>query len=331
MFSGPAESFPRLVGDIGGTNARFGLITAAGEPISLIKGLACADFPSPLEAIRHYLGQQGNIQPRQAAIGIANPVSGDYLRMTNFAWEFSIQALRDALGLDELLFINDFTALALSLPHLDATERCQVGAGTGIAGSAIGVIGPGTGLGVSGLIPTSNGYAPLGGEGGHVSLSPHTDEELALTALLYREYGHASAERVLSGPGLITLYQSLATLRGENAQALDSAAITHAALTGNDTLCVDSLATFCALLGSTAGNLALTLGARSGVYIGGGIVPRLGDWFHQSAFRTRFEAKGRFAGYLAQIPTYVITASTPALTGAAAALQQTCVASARHT
>lgn len=322
MFSGPADSYPHLIGDIGGTNARFAMIAAPGAPISHVATLRCADYSGPLEAIHAWRTQQAAPTPRNGAIGIANPVTGDQLRLTNNPWAFSVEALRQALHMEQLVFVNDFTALALSLPHLGDAERYQVGTGVCIPGCAIGVIGPGTGLGVSGLIPSGKGYVPLGGEGGHVSLSPQTDEEFALTALLAREYGHVSAERVLSGPGLITLYRALAQVRGQTAQALDSAAITTAALSGTDALCAASLAMFCALLGSCAGNLALTLGARGGVFIGGGIVPRLGGYFAESAFRQRFEAKGRFSSYLAQIPTYVITANNPALIGAAVALEQ---------
>lgn len=325
MSSGLADSYPRLLGDIGGTNARFALITAPGAPISHISTLACADYAGPLEAIQAWRARTAAPAPRNGAIGIANPVTGDALRLTNNPWAFSVEALRRALSLDRLIFVNDFTALALSLPHLNESERRQVGSGACIPGSSIGVIGPGTGLGVSGLIPSTGGYVPLGGEGGHVSIAPYTDEEFALIALLTREHGRVSAERLLSGPGLITLYRGLAKVRDLPAQDLDSAAITNAALAGNDALCAATLACFCALLGSCAGDLALTLGARGGIFIGGGIVPRLGAYFDQSDFRVRFEMKGRFAGYMAQIPSYVITASNPALIGAAVALEQAVV------
>lgn len=322
MFSGPPETFPRLLGDIGGTNARFALIRASGEDISEIRNLHCADFPGPMEAIRSYLTSVDCAAPRHAAMGIANPITGDWLKMTNNAWAFSIEELRQSLDLDRLLFINDFTALALSLPHLGQNEIRQIGGGNAVADTAIGVIGPGTGLGVSGLIPSRAGWIPLGGEGGHVSLSPQTPEEMAVTALLFAEHDHVSAERVLSGPGLISLHQALARIRKINVAELDGSQITRAALNRENALCVDTLNMFCALLGSTAGNLALTLGARGGVFIGGGIIPKLGEFFDASPFRARFEAKGRFQNYLSAIPTKLITAANPALTGAAAALDQ---------
>ena len=178
------------------------------------------------------------------------------------------------------------------------------------------------GLGVAGLVASSGRYIAVDGEGGHVSLSPHTDEEFAVTALLVRQYGHVSAERVLSGPGLVTLHQALAQVRGLTAGKLTAPEIASAGRSNSNPLCTDTLACFCALLGSTAGNLALTLGARGGIFLGGGILPGMLDFVERSAFRARFEAKGRFAAYLEKIPTFVITAANPALLGAASALEQ---------
>ncbi|MDQ7989513.1 MAG: glucokinase [Candidatus Dactylopiibacterium sp.] len=330
MYSGPAETFPRLLGDIGGTNARFALVREAGAPVSDIRQLAAADFAGPFEAVQAYLAGLDVASPRRAAIGIANPITGDWLQMTNHSWAFSIEALRQQLGLDRLRFLNDFTALALALPHLAADEREQVGGGAPAHDCAIGVIGPGTGLGVSSLAPDDGQWIPLPGEGGHVTLAAQTDEEMAVVRVFARAFGHVSAERVLSGPGLVALHQALAEVRGITAAPLEAAEITRAALAGSDALCLATLQTFCALLGGTAGNLALTLGARGGIYIGGGIVPRLGSFFAASPFRERFEAKGRFRGYLAAIPTYVIQAAAPALTGAAAALQAEVSREARH-
>lgn len=319
MFSGPSDTFPRLLGDFGGTNARFALIRSPGAPISDIRNFACADFPGPQDAAMHYLQATG-VRPKRAAVGIANPVTGDWLQMTNNHWAFSVEVLRQALGLDRLIFINDFTALALSLPHLAPDELRSIGGGTAVTDAAIGVIGPGTGLGVSGLVPSASGWIPLQGEGGHVSLSPQTPEEMAVTTVLMQEFGHVSAERVLSGPGLSSLHRALGKVKEKPAEELDASQITEAAICGLDALCVETVTMFCALLGSTAGNLALTLGARGGVFIGGGIIPRLGKFFDQSPFRARFEAKGRFQKYLANIPTKLIIAANPALTGAAAAL-----------
>jgi glucokinase len=258
-------------------------------------------------------------------VGIANPIVGDFLRMTNSPWAFSIEGVRVALGLDRLLFINDFTALALSLPSLKSDHLRLVGPERAAdPKAAIGLLGPGTGLGVSGLLHDTSGHlVPLGGEGGHVSLASANAREDAVVAVLRERFGHASAERALQGAGLVAMYEALCQIDGATAASLDPAGVTAAAMAGSDARCVEVIELFFAFLGGVAGNLALTLGARGGVYIGGGIVPRLGDWIDRSSFRERFIAKGRFRGYLDAIPTWLIHAETsPALIGAARALDE---------
>ena len=317
---GPA----RLLGDIGGTNARFAWQAGSGAPLQDIVALATADHASVGTAITHYLGTTGRNAPPWCAIGIANPITGDHVQMTNSHWSFSISALQAELGFERLRVINDFTALALALPDLAPSELRQLGGGAAVPDSAVGLIGPGTGLGVSGLLPgpTPGVWVPLQGEGGHVTLAAADDREAAVLHVLRERFGHASAERAVSGMGLEALYAALETLDAPaSAAALPAAEITARALAGSDARCAEAVALFCSFLGSVAGNLALTLGARGGVYIGGGIVPRLGALFEGSAFRERFEAKGRFREYLAQIPVFVIHASvSPALLGAARAL-----------
>jgi len=322
MFSGPPDSYPHLLGDIGGTHARFAIIEDRNAPVSHIRTMLCANFRGPLEAIQNYLDLTRTAAPRNAAIGIANPVDGDFLHVTNNPWQFSIEQLRQSLNLLQLLFINDFAALALALPFLKTEEMEAIGGGMSRSGATLAVIGPGTGLGVAGLVPSPRGFIPIDGEGGHVNLAPYTDEELAVTHRLIRKYGHVSAERVLSGPGIVTLYDALAEVRGIRGSATSAPDITAIARSGSDELCVATLKMFCALLGSTAGDLALTLGAHGGVFIGGGIMPGMLEFARQSDFRQRFEDKGRFKDYLARIPTHVVTASHPALTGAAYALAQ---------
>jgi glucokinase len=221
--------------------------------------------------------------------------------------------------------LNDFTALALALPHLPASSRWSVGpVSQAPALGPIGLIGPGTGLGVSGLMPVpGNGrWVPIVGEGGHVTLSASTAEEFAVITQIQRRYGHASAERAVSGPGLVDLYHALSQVRGSPSTEITAPAqVLELALQEGRSLAGDALDLFCGFLGSVAGDLALTLGARGGVYIGGGIVPRMKSRFAQSSFRTRFEAKGRFAAYLRDIPTWVIDAPvSPALMGASLAL-----------
>ena len=317
-----SQPFPRLVGDIGGTNIRFAVITAAGSAPAQIRSFACASFPGPEAAILHYLSSEGLARPPVAAFGIATPLTGDAVRMTNHPWAFSIEALRQALGFAQLVFINDFTALALALPQLKGTELEQIGGGTPRPGAPLALLGAGTGLGVSGLIPCGAGWQPLAGEGGHVNLAAGNAREAAIIAVLAERFGHVSAERALSGPGLAALHDAIRQLDGAPPCPRDSREISARALAASCPHCIEALELFCALLGSVAGDLALTLGACGGVYVGGGIVPALGDYFVHSGFRARFEAKGRFSAYLRGVPTYVIRAPYAALSGAGEAIER---------
>ena len=241
--------------------------------------------------------------------------------MTNHPWSFSVAELQRVLGVGRLRVRNDFEAMAAALPTLGDAGRRQVGGGSPQAGAALAVLGPGTGLGVGGLAAAVGGrYAPIAGEGGHVTLAATTPREAAVLAWLGVRFGHASAERALSGPGLVNLHAALCAIDGQPALTLQPADVVRGALGGRDPVCHEALQLFAAFLGNVAGNLALTLGARGGVYVGGGIVPQLGAAFDASPFRARFEAKGRFRGYLEQVPTWVITAPTPALQGAVNAL-----------
>jgi glucokinase len=260
--------------------------------------------------------------PRQVAIGIANPIDGDLVRMTNHAWQFSIESLRQALGFERLLFLNDFAALALALPTLRPDELSSVGGGRAVAGAPLALLGPGTGLGVSGLVRGADGRdLVLSGEGGHVTLAPADDEEAAVIDWLRRRFGHASAERALSGQGLENLHQAWSAVHGVPAELLSAAQVSERGLQRSDPACDAALELFLSLLGNVAGNLALTLGARGGVYVGGGIVARLGARVEASRFRQRFEQKGRFSEYLSQIPVQLIQpGGDPALRGAARAL-----------
>lgn len=315
---------PILVADIGGTNARFGLID--GRTVRDTRVLRCADHASIEDAAAAYLSAVGLAapgmpgRPRRGAFAVAGPVTGDRIAMTNLVWQFSVGRVRDALGLDGLAVINDFTAVALSVPRLAEEDRRQVGEGTPQPGAVVAVLGPGSGLGVSGLVPGANGrWTALSGEGGHVTMAPISDRESAVLGQLRKGFDHVSAERVLSGPGLVNLYTALSILDGREPAALTPAQITDTALAGTDPHCVEAVEMFCAMLGTVAGNLALTLGARGGVYIAGGIVPRLGTLFAHSRFRKRFAEKGRMREFLAPIPTYVVTHELPAFLGLAEA------------
>jgi glucokinase len=313
---------PRLLADVGGTNARFALERARGQ-IDTIQVFPCADHAGFADVVEAYFDACGHPAVRHAAIAIANPVNGDEVKMTNHQWGFSIEATRRRLNLDTLLVVNDFTALAMALPHLEKKHCEQIGGGKARPDGVTGLVGAGTGLGVGGLIPSEGRWIALGSEGGHVSFSPFDEREIAVLQYCWRTYPHVSAERLVSGPGIELIYQALAARRGDaNPETLDTAEIVKRALAGADPLCMEVIDCFCAMLGTIAANVAVTLGALGGMYIGGGIVPRLMEYFAASPFRARFESKGRFGDYLAQIPTYVITAPYPAFVGVAAILAE---------
>jgi glucokinase len=304
-----------LVGDIGATNARFALVSPGGD-LSEIRVLLCDDYATIADAIAAYLAEASGAKPVEAVLAVAATPTGDAVSMTNHPWTFSITALRQAVGLERLKVVNDFHANAAVVPHLSPEERNKIGRGEPIADAPIGVIGPGTGLGVSMLVPTPDGPKPVPGEGGHVTMAPADARESAVLEIMRTRYDHVSAERVLSGPGLVNLYNTLCELSHVKAAPLTAAQITDPGIGASDACAQEATTMFCAMLGTIAGNLALTLGAQGGIYIAGGIVPKLGGAFAQSPFRERFEAKGRFRDYLAAIPTYVIVRPFAALLGA---------------
>jgi glucokinase len=328
-------TLPWLVADIGGTNARFGWIAdaaaAASHSVGDVRTLPVAGHATLADAARAYLADIEAATraagrpwqaPHKAALAVATAITGDRVSFTNSPWSFSRTALQAALGLDALLVLNDFEALALSLPTLGAGQLRSAAALPSGRGT-LAVIGPGTGLGVGAVVQTPHGWQALPGEGGHVTLAAADDFEAELLRLARREFAHVSAERFLSGTGLPLMQRCVAAALGTpGTTELTPEQIVTRALDGSDATCVCTMDSFCAMLGGVAGNLALTLGARGGVYIGGGIVPRLGERFFNSAFRARFEAKGRFQSYLAAVPTALITDTLAALRGAALAIGQ---------
>jgi glucokinase len=312
---------PRLLADIGATHARFALESAPGV-LRNVAVLLCDDYPGIVPLLNAYLAQLGGVRISHAAFALANPISGDFIRMTNRDWQFSTDEVRRAIGLTTLLIVNDFTALAMALPGFKPDDLLQIGEGKPQPHAVAGVLGPGTGLGVSGVIPTVDGFVTLGSEGGHVNFAPADEREFAILQYAWREWQHVSNERLISGPGMEIIYRALAARNGVDAPARNAADIVSGALEQNDALCLEVLECFAGMLGGAAANLAVTLGAFGGIFIGGGIVPRVAQWFATSPFRARFEAKGRFSSYLAQIPTYVIMTPNPALYGVASILSE---------
>jgi glucokinase len=315
-----------LVGDIGGTNARFALTDLSAPKIELLESqvLANAEFASLQHAIEHYL-EGVSIQPDRAALAVACPVGSDEIRLTNRAWAFSRKELKNTLGLSELRMLNDFGAVAWAIPALSSDDLVTLhGQLEPSLKGPVSVLGPGTGLGVALLVGSeSNGWHVVETEGGHIGFSPVGDEESEISAWLTARHGRTSTERLLSGKGLAEID---AALRGEDAlhtPALrDPADIVTAALDGHDQVARRALARFCAALGSVAGDCALIHGARN-VVIAGGIIPRFLPFLRSSAFRERFLAKGRMAALLESVPIHVITHPHPGLLGAACALRAT--------
>lgn len=301
-----------LLADIGGTNTRCALGADDGR-ISGVRAFANREFGGVADVLRRYLQEAAPAAPiRRGALAVAAPIRDDRVGMINIAWAFSAEELRRALRLDRLQLLNDFAALAWALPALGPQDLAAVGGGAALAGFPKVVLGPGTGLGVASLVPVRGEWQAVAGEGGHVTLAALDERDEAVIRRARERYGHCSAERLLSGAGLGFLHAALhggaesdAIEVGQRARAGEPAAI-------------QTFERFFRLLGSVAGNLALTLGAFGGVYIGGGIVPRYLDLLQRSAFRECFEAKGRYREYLRAIPTSVIVAPHPALRGLAA-------------
>lgn len=303
-----------LIADIGATNSRCALVDERGD-VQLPEVFANEHFAGIEEMLAAYLDRRrATDKPRRAALAVAAPVLGDRVEMINIGWKFSQEALAQRFGLGDLKVLNDFAALAFALPKLGAEERAQIGPGVPLPGKPLAVLGPGTGLGVATLVPAADGWTVVSGEGGHVTLPAQTAAEAEVVEHIRDELGHCSAERALSGPGLKRLYDALAQLEGRATAELEPEQITSLAREG-DALAAKALGMFFCFLGTVASNLALTVGAHGGVFVGGGIVPQLLEEARASGFRERFTCKGRYREYLDAIPTYVITEPLPAFRG----------------
>jgi glucokinase len=304
-----------LIADIGATNARFALADDKG--IYEEKVLQCLDFPTIVDATNAYLFGLKGEKPKRGAFAIAGPISGDKFEMTNHLWNFSIRQTQADLGLESFTLLNDFKAIALGIPHLKAGDLKQIGGKQAVQAEApIGIVGPGTGLGVASLTWDGAKYRANPGEGGHITMAAKTQREFDLFRTLRYKYSHVSAERVCSGKGLVNIYNAIRVLDGhENVPDKTAEEISRAAIDKSCPISVEALDKMMAFLGSIAGDLAMTLGAFGGIYIAGGIPAKLGEYFFNSRFRTEFEAKGRFNEYLKPIPTFLITHPFTAFVG----------------
>lgn len=320
-MTGPATG-PWLVADVGGTNARFALVDGPDGTPAHVASLPTREHAGLADAAAAYLAGHPGVRPSAACLAVAGPVGGGTFHLTNAGWPVDTpDAVRDRLGIPHLQILNDFEALALALPRLAPDDLIPIGATAPTGSGTLAVVGPGTGLGVAGLVPTPAGWLALPGEGGQVDVPAATEREVEVMRLLRAERGAATAELLLSGDGLARIHRFLALIDGVRITApLDPARICSRR---DDPLCEEAVLMFCALLGSLAGNVALTLGARGGVYLGGGILPRIADVLRASTFRARFEWKPPVEDYLRTIPTALIVHPGPALVGATAHLAQT--------
>lgn len=314
-----------LLADIGATNARFALTGARGIYAESV--LKCNDFPGPAEAAQAYLESVKPAEkPECGCFAVAAPITGDVFKLTNHPWSFSIPDIKESLNFETLRFYNDFEAIALSIPHLEDRDVIHVQGGKPVPEAPIGVIGPGTGLGVASLFWDGHGYKSVAGEGGHATMAAKTQREFDIFLYLRRhKYSHISAERVCSGKGLVNIYNAIRGLDGrDDLPDRTPEEISAAAMDKTCPVCAEALDLMLGFLGTAAGNLALTLAAEGGIYIAGGIVGKLGDYFFRSRFGQEFSAKGRYVDYLSSIPVYLIRNEYPAFIGLRAGLPGDC-------
>lgn len=303
-----------LIADIGGTNARFALCEDDGT-ISNVQIYPCKKFKHFADVVKKFI-TESKVEIKKAAMAIACPITGDHVQFTNCKLDFSILELQNQFKFEKLEIVNDFVAQAYAIPELTPDDVLKVGEGIAQKNATIGVIGPGTGLGVSFLVPQNGSYIAIPGEGGHATISATTNRQMDVLSILYRQFGHVSAERVISGQGLSNIYNALRLLTNEASLILPPEDIFDLAIKGDD-LGFEAVNMMFDMLGTFSGNLALTIGAFGGIYIAGGIIPRPANLnlFIQSDFRKKFAEKGRFKSYLEQIPTFVMASKNPAFLG----------------
>ena len=315
-----------LVADIGGTNARFSAVLAGELESQYEFHHSVEEHPKFTDLLIDLLQEIAdatgwNNPPTSACFAVACPADVEEITFTNSHWHFTKSELKQLLSCKQLFVINDFEAVAHGITELSDNDLVQVGGEKAIPTKPIGILGAGTGLGVAGLVPTENGYQVLDSEGGHADYPPTTDRMAAVVGVLREEYGRVSLERLLSGKGIFNIYRSLCTINNIEKAYETPAEVAVAAQEGSDELALQSLNMFCSGMGSAAGNLALTYGAKGGIYIAGGVVPKFIDFFINSDFRHKFEEKGRFVSYLKPIPIFIVVRENLGLLGAAKKLK----------
>ncbi|MDE0156402.1 MAG: glucokinase [Gammaproteobacteria bacterium] len=318
--------YPWLVADVGGTNIRFNLVTnrdvyTGAYLFSEHRDYTVSNFDTFYDCLSEYISTLADRAPKYACIAVAGPVGPDRVQLTNAEWCFSVQELRRLFSFEHLEVINDFFALACSLAHLKTRDCIQVVPGEPNENGVKAVVGPGTGLGVAALIKHHDAWLPVSTEGGHSAFSPQTPRELEVFIALQKKLRYVAVENILSGPGLVNIYQTLGSLDNCERRELAPAQITARALAGTDSLAQETLDIFCATLGTVCGDFALCYGATGGVYLAGGILPVIREYLVRSEFADRFRQKGIMSSYLDAIPVRLIVHGELALIGAAAWLQ----------
>jgi len=311
-------NFPVLTGDIGGTNARFAILIDANAEPKEFPGIRTADFASLEEAIQTAVFDRTSVRPRSALLAVAGPVDGDEIALTNHGWVVRPKALIEAFGLDEVVVLNDFEAQALGVVALGPEHMEKIGGGEAEEEAGRVVLGPGTGLGVAGLVHARGMWIPVPGEGGHVDMGPRSPRDFAVFPHVETIEGRISGEQMLCGRGLVNLYRAVAIADGVAPRLSTPAEITAAALSGEDGQAVEALDMFVTCLGRLAGDLALIFMARGGVYLTGGIVQKIVPALKNGRFRAAFDDKAPHSALLRAMPVHVVTHPLAALAGLAA-------------
>ncbi len=313
---------PYIVADVGGTNSRFALVTTVNRESNEFvlenkQTYPSSDFTSIDEAVLCYKESLDGLKVSNACLSVAGPVASDKFKLTNLNWNINIDESKKRLGLSKLLFINDFAAYAYAIQYIKACHFRSIRKGKALDEHPIAVIGPGTGFGTAMLIESNGKKNAIALEGGHMSLATNTALQSAIKEYMSRRFERVTIEKIFSGPGLRYLYQALAAVEGATARKISTAEISDAALAASDDMCVRTLSLFCSWFGSVTGDLALALGARGGIYLGGGILPRIADFLLASDFDKSFMSKGDMSHYLKEIPIQLVTEGNSALLGAA--------------
>lgn len=310
-------TFPILIGDIGGTNARFGLVLDAFAEPKMFPIIPTTSYASIEEALQTSILDKTSVQPRSAIIAVAGPVKGDDIPLTNAGWVIKPKDMLKALSLEDVIIINDFEAQALAIASIGDDGREQIGPGAILESASCAVLGPGTGLGVAGLVHAQHAWIPVPGEGGHVDVGPRSERDYQIWPFLEPIEGRISAEQLLCGRGIVNIYRAVCESNVQDPHLADPAAVTTAALAGSDEAAVETVSLFSTYLGRVAGDMAMIFMARGGVFLAGGISQKILPALKKPEFRQAFEDKAPHSALLRTIPTFVVTHPTAALSGLA--------------